>query len=116
MGVRKVSKSSPQNTLAKSSGGSQGSRVGQRGTTNSRKVALEGNGIGGAEKGRGGQAWTVVKIRARGQAGRRRVNMKDRMPWFPGQGEQPVGGGGGPAFEGLRRDEHRRDSGRRGGT
>ena len=65
--------------------------MGQRGTTNSRKVALEGNGIGGAEKGRGGQAWTVVKIRARGQAGRRRVNMKDRMPWFPGQGEQPVG-------------------------
>ena len=43
--------------------------MGQRETTKSRQVALEGNGIGGAEKGRGGQAWTVVKIRARDRLG-----------------------------------------------
>lgn len=43
----------------------------------------------GAEEGRGGQAWTLVKIRAPRQAGRGRMNIKDKMPGFPGQGEEP---------------------------
>ena len=64
--------------------------MGQRETTKSRQLALEGSGVGGAEEGRGGQAWTLVKIRAQRRAGRGRVNIKDKMPGFPGQGEEPV--------------------------